>query len=691
VPFPFFANSDLTVWQDDNELVLGTDYTVTGAGSPSGGLVTLNTGATAGDIITIQGLMPIDRTSIYSPTISNLTGTDLNSDFNRDIVMLKQLETTQKLLQLQYDPYAQVSQDDTVTVDRWLPILGPNQVWAKNPDNNEIIPYNVPEGGGIAPSVATYLLQTANADLPNAQTMGSLASGFVVNTTTTGVQLTRALTGRANQLDVQNPTGIGANPEIFFRNNPILPGTAGMGIPAGTTAQRVVPTPPSIGLRFNTDLNIIEAYIGGNWTSFALGDFLALAGGTMAGNIDMDGNEINNLPLPTNNEDAANKEYVDTFAEGLTVKAAVQAASTAAYTAVYDNGTAGVGATLTNDDTQAAFAADGETLTVGQRVLIKDQVDAAQNGIYTVTDEGDGASNWVLTRATDFDEPSNIVAGSLVPVLDGTDNGGTKWVQTADVTTVGTDDIDFILWMINVNRIVTTDTTQTVTGQKTFVAPILGDATGTSLNLGSSTTIDGFIDDDTMVTASDTTGATSESIKNYVTNREGLVFISSTVASSSATVDITDITGFTNYVVYMSNYVPATISSNLYLRYSTDNGSTFLSGGTDYRYQNLGIVGDVTGIAAGNSNGNSVIQLASNFTNVAGRAGMGVLELMNPNSGSYTTCFFHSTYVHGTSGFMRLYYTGGQATVTTSTVNAIRFFSSSGNITSGRFDLFGVK
>src|SRR5690554_1822873 len=77
VPFPFFDDTDLTVWQDTTELTLTTDYTITGAGSPSGGLVTLVVAATAGDIITIQGLMPIDRTSIYSATISNLTGSDL--------------------------------------------------------------------------------------------------------------------------------------------------------------------------------------------------------------------------------------------------------------------------------------------------------------------------------------------------------------------------------------------------------------------------------------------------------------------------------------------------------------------------------------------------------------------------------------------------------------------------------------
>jgi len=107
--------------------------------------------------------------------------------------MMKQIETTQSLLQLQYAPYAEVSQTDTVTTDRWLPILTANQVWAKNGGNTAMVAYNVPSSGSIGPADATYITQTSNSDLTNEQAMGSLSSGLVVNTTTTGVQLTRTL------------------------------------------------------------------------------------------------------------------------------------------------------------------------------------------------------------------------------------------------------------------------------------------------------------------------------------------------------------------------------------------------------------------------------------------------------------------------------------------------------------------
>lgn len=265
VPFPFFENSDLVVYQNSTLLTITTEYTVTGAGSASGGLVTLVTGATVDDIITIYGNMPIDRTSIYSATISNLTGSDLNNDFNRDIVIAKQLETTQVLLQLQYQPYAEVSQDDSVTLDRWLPVLGANQGWAKNAGNTAIVAYDLPEGGA-APKDAKYLIQTADSDLPNAQDMGSLASGVVVNTTSTGVQLTRVITGTADEITLANGDGIAANPTISIADNPVLPGTGGVTVPDGTTAQRAGAAGT---IRFNTDTTAFEGTAdGATWDTF---------------------------------------------------------------------------------------------------------------------------------------------------------------------------------------------------------------------------------------------------------------------------------------------------------------------------------------------------------------------------------------------------------------------------------------
>jgi hypothetical protein len=148
--------------------------------------------------------------------------------------------------------------------------------------------------------------------------------------------------------------------------------------------------------------------------------------------------KITNLATPTASTDAATKGYVDSVAEGLHIHASVLAATTANLNATYDNGTSGVGATLTNAGTQAALVIDGVTLSVSDRVLVKNQTTGAQNGIYTVTDTGSVSTNWVLTRATDFNSSAEIQGGDFVFVTGGTVYDNTGWVQTATSVTVGT-------------------------------------------------------------------------------------------------------------------------------------------------------------------------------------------------------------------------------------------------------------
>jgi len=116
-------------------------------------------------------------------------------------------------------------------------------------------------------------------------------------------------------------------------------------------------------------------------------------------------------------------------------------------TVTYNNGTSGVGATITNAGTQAALTIDGYTFTVtdvtnATRVLVKDQSSGLQNGIYVVTNQGSGSTNWVLTRATDFNSvgtgPNKIETGAATFITSGTANGSTSWVMTTTGTiTVG--------------------------------------------------------------------------------------------------------------------------------------------------------------------------------------------------------------------------------------------------------------
>jgi hypothetical protein len=153
--------------------------------------------------------------------------------------------------------------------------------------------------------------------------------------------------------------------------------------------------------------------------------------------------KITNLATPISATDAANKQYVDDVAQGLNIHAASYAATTANLNATYSNGTSGVGATLTNAGTQAAFSTDGVSPSINARILVKNQTDTTQNGIYTLTTVGSGSVNWVLTRATDFDSAVEIAGGDFTFVDAGTTLANTGWVQIDEVTTVGTDPIVF--------------------------------------------------------------------------------------------------------------------------------------------------------------------------------------------------------------------------------------------------------
>lgn len=190
---------------------------------------------------------------------------------------------------------------------------------------------------------------------------------------------------------------------------------------------------------FNTNL-VLSSVAQVTGLPAALASFVPLAGGTMTGPL------ILNTNSPTTALQAASKGYVDTVASGFTVVLACLAATTANLNTVYANGAAGVGATLTdNAGAFAAFTVDGQSPALNSRILVKNQTTTFQNGIYTLTTNGDGISiPYVLTRAADYNQaPSEIHPGTLVAVNTGTVNATTSWLETATVATIGTDPILF--------------------------------------------------------------------------------------------------------------------------------------------------------------------------------------------------------------------------------------------------------
>jgi hypothetical protein len=174
---------------------------------------------------------------------------------------------------------------------------------------------------------------------------------------------------------------------------------------------------------------------------------------TTAGNkdIDLTPHGTGTVTVPSGYEDRAgftdnslaNKMYVDQVAQGLDTKPSCVLATTENLTATYSNGSAGVGATLTNSGTQAVLVLDSTAANLGNRILVKDQTTRTQNGIYTVTSVGGASSNWVLTRATPEDQPAELSGGAFVFVEEGVLNANNGYTFThTGAPTFGTTNLD---------------------------------------------------------------------------------------------------------------------------------------------------------------------------------------------------------------------------------------------------------
>tara|TARA_B100000959_G_scaffold34553_2_gene32858 strand:+ start:21810 stop:23858 length:2049 start_codon:yes stop_codon:yes gene_type:complete len=182
-------------------------------------------------------------------------------------------------------------------------------------------------------------------------------------------------------------------------------------------------------------------------------DNITLDGNTVSttnanGNLDLAPHGTGSVTVPSGYEGRAgftadslvNKTYVDAVANGLDVKKSVRVATAAALAACTYNNGAG---TLTGD-ANGALTVDGVAVAVDNRVLVKDQAAAAQNGFYKVTATGGAGAVFVLTRTPDADAASELTSGAFTFTEEGTANADNGYVLSTDgAVTLGTTSITF--------------------------------------------------------------------------------------------------------------------------------------------------------------------------------------------------------------------------------------------------------
>ena len=295
-------------------------------------------------------------------------------------------------------------------------------------------------------NVANDLTVTGNGSANNFNAGNLLTANFVTGTLTTANQSNITTVGTLGSLSVTGNASAGnVNGGNLVTANYIAGTLTTAAQPNITSVGNL--TSLDVGGNITTSANLVTDLIAGRTTSVTIAaagvDQNIVLKPTGNGVVDVFSAKISNVASPVASTDAATKGYVDAATEGLHIHAPCAAAtpntlaSISGGTVTYNNGTAGVGATLTTTGTYTTI--DSVNIaSVGTRVLVKNEANAAHNGIYVYT------SGTVLTRASDFDTPTEMAGGDFTFVQAGTLYNDTGWVMPDPVTTVGTTNVVFV-------------------------------------------------------------------------------------------------------------------------------------------------------------------------------------------------------------------------------------------------------
>ena len=325
---------------------------------------------------------------------------------------------------------------------------------------------------------------------------------------------------------------------------------------------------------------------------------------------------------PTNGTDIVNKNYADSIATGINFHQACRLATTAALpSCTYNNGVSGVGATLTATS-NGALSVDSTLVVATNRVLVKNQVSGAENGVYVVTQVGSGSAPFILTRATDFDSAGSgvdqIDAGDFFLITAGSTNANTSWVQQTPLPiTVGTTAIVFSQFGAS-GTTYTAGTGLTLTGT---VFSITNTAV-TAASYGSASSVGTFTvnaqgqltaaaDAPIAIAGSQITSGTVDSarVTGSYTGITGLGTVTVGTWNATAIAAAYGGTGLTSYT--QGDLLYASSSSTLAALADVATGNALLSGGVggDPSWGKIGLTTHVSGtlpIANGGTNGTAV-------------------------------------------------------------------------------------
>ena len=424
---------------------------------------------------------------------------------------------------------------------------------------------------------------------------------------------------------------------------------------------------------------------------------------------------------PVNATDLVNKTYVDTaVSSGIHFHQPVRVESPINLNATYNNGTSGVGATLTNAGTQVALVVDGVAMSVADRVLVYDQTTQTQNGIYVVTDVGSGSTNWILTRSSDADtyavaSATALGEGSAVFVQEGATGAGETYVcNTVGTITFGTTNITFS--QISSAQIYSAGTGLTLTGTQFSITN-----TGTAGTYGNASNVPVFTTNAqgqvTSVTntaiaiaagavsglaASATTDTTNASnitsgtlgtsrLSGSYTGITGVGTLAAGTWNGSTIGAIYGGTGFSSFAT--GDIIYADSSTTLARLADVAVGNALISGGaaSDPSWGKIGLTTHVDGIlpVANGGTGNATNQAASVANNATfNNSGAGAASGSTFNGSSPLTISYNTLGAYPTTNPAG--YTNNTGTVTsvggTGTVNGLTLtgtVATSGNLTLG--------